>query len=300
MDTILEQLFIGLSLGSILLLIALGLTFTFGQMGVINMAHGELIMAGAYTPYVLQTGVWGLFAGAGGAAFVTALPVAFVVSGLLGLALERVLLRRMVGRPLDTLLVTFGVSLILQQAAKDIFGPRNVDVRTPSWLSGNWRVLDVTMPHSRLFIMALVAAVMCAVWVYLSKLPQGRRMRAVTQNRDLAAVSGLPTRRVDGATFFLGSGLAGIAGVGISLLGAVGFQIGLSYVIDAFLVVIVGGLGKLRGAVIAAVALGLINAFAEYGTSASIGKAILFACVVIFLQFRPSGIVTFRARGLTA
>jgi urea transport system permease protein len=298
-DTILEQVFIGLSLGSILLLVALGLTFTFGQMGVLNMAHGELIMAGAYTPYVLQTDV-ALFAGASGMAFLAALPLAFVIAGALGLAMERLLLRRMVGRPLDTLLVTFGISLILQQAAKDQFGARSVEVRTPSWLSGNWRALGVTMPHSRLFIMVLVAAVMAAVWVYLSKLPQGRRMRAVTQNRDLAAVSGLPTRRVDATTFFLGSGLAGIAGVGVSLLGSVGWQIGLTYIIDAFLVVIVGGLGKLRGAVIAAMALGLVNAFAEYGTSASIGKAILFACVVVFLQFRPSGIVTFRARGLTA
>jgi urea transport system permease protein len=298
-DTILEQLFIGLSLGSILLLVALGLTFTFGQMGVLNMAHGELIMAGAYTPYVLQTEV-ALFAGAGGAAFVTALPVAFVVAGAIGMALERLLLRRMVGRPLDTLLVTFGISLILQQAARDQFGARSVEVRRPSWLEGNWRLLDVTMPHSRLFIMALVAAVMCGVWVYLSRTPQGRRMRAVMQHRDLAAVSGLPTRRVDATTFFLGSGLAGIAGVGVSLLGSVGWQMGLGYVIDAFLVVIVGGLGKLRGAVIAAIGLGLVNAVAEYGTSASIGKAIVFACVVVFLQFRPSGIVTFRTRGLTA
>jgi urea transport system permease protein len=148
--------------------------------------------------------------------------------------------------------------------------------------------------------MALVTAVVAGVWVYLSKLPQGRRMRAVMQHRDLAAVSGLPTRRVDATTFFLGSGLAGIAGVAVALVGAVGSQIGTGYVIDAFLVVIVGGLGKLRGAVIAAFALGLLNAYSEYATSASIGKAIVFACVVVFLQFRPNGLVTFRTRGLTA
>ena len=299
METFLEQLFIGLSLGSILLLVALGLTFTFGQMGVINMAHGELIMAGAYTPYVLQTGI-GLFAGAAGTAFVVALPVAFAVAGLLGLLLERVLLRRMYGRPLDTLLVTFGVSLILQQAARDLFGAQNVEVRSPSWLRGNWTILDVTMPHSRLFIMALVAAVVAGVWAYLDRSSQGRRMRAVMSHRELASVSGLPTRRVDAVTFFLGSALAGVAGVAVTLIGATGPRTGANYIIDAFLVVIVGGLGKLRGAVIAAFALGLVNAFTEYWTSASIGKAILFGLVIVFLQFRPNGIVSFRSRGLTA
>jgi len=301
-ENLLEQLFNGVSLGSILLLVALGLTFTFGQMGVINMAHGEFIMAGAYTPYVLQTGTIGAFTGVAGAglAFVVALPLAFVVAGLMGVALERLLIRRMYGRPLDTLLVTFGVSLILQQAAKDAFGAPNVNVRAPSWLTGNWTVLGVTMPHSRLFIIALVAAVIAVMSLYLTRSPQGRRMRAVTQHRDLADVSGLPTHRVDATTFFLGSGLAGVAGVAVSLIGAIGSQIGTSYVIDAFLVVIVGGLGKLRGAVMAAFAIGMLNSFTENATSASIGKALVFFCVVVFLQFRPNGIVTFRTRGLTA
>jgi len=301
-ETFLEQLFNGVSIGSILLLVALGLTFTFGQMGVINMAHGEFIMAGAYTPYMLQTSSIGLFAGATGAgfAFVVALPLAFLLAGLMGVILERVLIRRMYGRPLDTLLVTFGVSLMLQQGAKDLFGAPNVNVRAPTWLTGNWTVLGVTMPHSRLFIMALVAAVIAAVSIALARLPQGRRMRAVTQHRDLADVSGIATRRVDAGTFFLGSGLAGIAGVAVALIGAIGSQIGTAYVIDAFLVVIVGGLGKLRGAVIAAFTIGIVNAFSEFGTSASLGKAIVFACVVVFLQFRPNGLVTFRTRGLTA
>ncbi len=299
MEHTLEQLFIGLSLGSILLLVALGLTFTFGQMGVINMAHGELIMAGAYTPYVLQTYIW-FFAGASSMAFVVSLPVAFLIAGLVGLVLERLLLRRMYGRPLDTLLVTFGVALILQQAAKDLFGAQNVEVKAPSWLRGRWTLFDVTMSHTRLFIMALVAVVVFGVWAYLNRSSQGRRMRAVMQHRELAAVSGLPTRRVDAATFFLGSGLAGIAGVAITLIGAIGSQVGTNYVIDAFLVVIVGGLGKLRGAAIAAFSLGIINSFAEYNTSASIGKALVFVCVIAFLQFRPNGLVTFRTRGLTA
>ncbi|HEY8546810.1 MAG TPA: urea ABC transporter permease subunit UrtB [Acidimicrobiales bacterium] len=297
MSVYLEQVFNGLSLGWILLLVALGLTFTFGQMRVINMAHGELIMAGAYTPYVLQTEV-GLFAGAKGAGFVVALPLAFVVAGGLGLVLERLLLSRMVDRPLDTLLVTFGISLMLQQAAKDWFGAPNVDVVTPTWLRGNWHLLGFAMPHRRLFIMALGLAVVVGVWAFMAKLPQGRRMRAVMQNRDLAAVSGLATRRVDGLTFFLGSGLAGVAGVAVSLIGSIGSQIGTDYVIDAFLVVIVGGLGTLRGAVVAAFLLGMTNAFSEYFTTASLGKAIVFILVVAFLQFRPNGLVSFRTRGL--
>jgi len=297
MSVYLEQVFNGLSLGWILLLVALGLTFTFGQMRVINMAHGELIMAGAYVPYVLQTEV-GLFAGSQGAGFVVALPLAFLVAGGLGLLIERLLLSRMVDRPLDTLLVTFGLSLMLQQAAKDRFGAPNVDVVSPTWLRGNWDLLGFTMPHRRLFIMALGLAVIVGVWAFMAKLPQGRRMRAVMQNRDLAAVSGLATRRVDGLTFFLGSGLAGVAGVAVSLIGSIGSQIGTDYVIDAFLVVIVGGLGTLRGAVIAAFLLGMTNAFSEYFTTASLGKAIVFVLVVAFLQFRPNGLVSFRTRGL--
>jgi urea transport system permease protein len=296
MDNYLEQLFIGLSLASILLLVGMGLTFTFGQMGVINMAHGELIMIGAYTPYVLQDDI----ALGDGVSVLLAIPLAFVVAGLAGVLMERLLIRRMYGRQLDTLLVTFGVSLILQQAARDAFGAANVGVRTPSGLRGNWDWFGFTMPHTRLFIMALVVVAVGAVSLFISRTPHGRRMRAVMQNRDLAAVSGLPTGRVDVLTFFIGSGLAGVAGVGVSLIGAVGSQTGANYIVDAFLVVIVGGLGKLRGAVIAAVALGVLNAYSEYWTSASMGKALVFGLVIVFLQFRPNGLVTFRGRGLTA
>jgi urea transport system permease protein len=292
-----EHIFNGLSLASILLLAALGLTFTFGQMGVINMAHGEFIMAGAYMPYVLQTG---LLAGSTTLAFGLSLPLAFLLGGVLGLVLERTLLSRMLDRPLDTLLVTVGVSLILQQFAKDRFGAANVDVVAPSFLSGNVEILGVVMPYTRLFIMALVVVVILLVQVFLSRTPQGRRMRAVTQNRDLAAVSGLRTRRTDGVTFFLGSGLAGVAGVAVSLIGSIGSQAGTAYVIDAFLVVIVGGLGRMKGTIIAALAIGLLASFSEFYTSASIGRAIVFLAVIVFLQFRPNGIVTFRTRGLTA
>jgi len=299
-ESLIEQIFNGVSLGSILLIVALGLSFTFGQMGVINMAHGELIMIGAYTPYFLQSESGWFDGGASSTAFVVALPLGFLAAGLVGVAMERTLLRRMVGRPLDTLLVTFGISLILQQAARDTFGAPNVDVVSPTWLTGRWELLGVVMPHRRLFIIALVMLAVAALSAFLATRPEGRRMRAVMQNRDLAEVSGLSTRRVDRTTFFLGSALAGLAGVAVSLVGSVGSQVGTGYIVDAFLVVIVGGLGKLRGAIVAALALGLLNAFSEFWTSASIGKAVVFVAVIAFLQFRPNGLVSFRTRGLVA
>jgi len=297
MQTVLSNFYIGITLASIFLLVGLGLTFTFGQMGVINMAHGEFIMAGAYVPYVLQTTI---FKGKDGVALVIALPVAFVVAGTMGAVLERLLIRRMLGRPLDTLLVTFGVSLVLQQAAKDLFSAANKDVITPTALRGKSDLLGVTLTHNRLFVLLVVAVTVLCVWLFMAKLPAGRRMRAVMQNRDLAAVSGLPTSRVDTTTFFLGSGLAGVAGVAVSLIGPIGTGTGGAYILSAFLVVIVGGLGKLRGVLIAAVLLGLVNSFVEHWTSPTLGRAAVFGFVILFLQFRPQGVVTFRSRGLTA
>lgn len=295
MEMFLGNLYIGLTLASIFLLISLGLTFTFGQMGVINLAHGEFIMAGAYVPFVLQTT---LFEGARGTAVLVALPVAFVVAGAMGVLLDRVVLRRMYGRPLDTLLATFGVSLILQQVARDLFSANNKNVETPSFLTGQTEVLGVSLSHTRLFIIAIVIITMVAVGTFMTRLAAGRRMRAVVQNRELAAVSGLPTARVDATTFFLGSGLAGVAGVAVSLIGPVGTGTGTAYVLSAFLVVIVGGLGGLRGVVIAAVMLGVLNAFVESWTSSTIGKAAVFAFVILFLQLRPNGVMTLRTRGL--
>jgi urea transport system permease protein len=292
----LEQTFIGLSIAAVLLMVALGLTFTFGQMGVINMAHGEFIMVGAYVPYVLQTDL-GM---SPGPSLVLSLVLAFVVVGTIGLILERTLLRRLVTRPLDTLLVTFGISLMMQQAARDIFGAPNVNVVAPSWLTGNTEIFGFTMPHTRLFIIALVAALVGGLSVFFARHAEGRRMRAVTQNRDLAAVSGLSTRRIDSTTFFLGSGLAGIAGVAVSLIGPIGSAVGTDYIVDAFLVVIVGGLGRMRGTIIASVALGLLSSFSEFWSSASLGKAVVFTAVIVFLQFRPNGLVSFRTRGLVA
>jgi len=295
MEEILRELFVGLSIASILLLVALGLTFTFGQMNVINMAHGEFIMAGAYTTYVLQTA---LGTGLITLSFGLALPAAFVIAGAMGLILEFVLIRRMYGRPLDTLLVTWGVSLMLQQLARDIFGAPNVSVEGPSFLDGGITVAGVDMSYSRLFVIGVVTLVVVAIAIYLQRTHAGRRMRAVMQNRPLAAVSGVRTPRVDRTTFFIGSGLAGIAGVGITLLGPIGPTLGLAYIIDAFLVVIVGGLGQLRGAIFAALALGMANSFIEYNTNTSIAKAGVFLLIVLFLQARPQGMVVQQRRGL--
>jgi urea transport system permease protein len=290
----LNQLPIGISIGAVLLLAALGLTFTFGQMGVINMAHGEFIMAGAYTAFLLE----GISGAVGGQSLLVALLVGFLVAGMMGLALEWLLIRRFYGRPLDTLLLTWGVSLILQQVARDIFGAPNVQVTAPGWLDGSVAVGGVLLPYDRLFIMALAAACVVSVWFYLSRMPQGRRMRAVMQNRELAAFSGIPTARVDRFTFFLGSGLAGVAGVALTLIGPVGPTLGSAYLVDAFLVVVAGGLGQLRGAVVVAVLLGLLNGFVEFWTDASLAKVVVFVVIVGFLQARPQGMFVLRGRSL--
>ncbi|MEV0995695.1 urea ABC transporter permease subunit UrtB [Nonomuraea sp. NPDC050202] len=282
MSAFVNQLPIGLSIGAVLLLIALGLTFTFGQMGVINMAHGEFIMAGAYTAFLLQD-------------LVPALPVAFLVAGVMGLILERAAIRHFYGRPLDTLLLTWGVSLVLQQLARDLFGAPNVQVPAPSWLSGGVGIL----PYNRLFIMGLAVAGVVAVWMYLTRTGLGRRTQAVVQNRQLAATSGIDTGRVDMLTFFIGSGLAGVAGVALTLIGPVGPALGTYYIVDAFLVVVAGGLGQLRGAVLAAIGLGLLNSYAEFWSDASLAKVIVFAVVIAFLQVRPQGMFVLRSRVLT-
>lgn len=293
MDALVSQLFAGLSLGSVLLLAALGLALTFGQMGVINMAHGEFMMAGAYTAFVVQ----GVIADAG-VSLLVSLVIGFLVGGLLGLLLEVTLISRMYKRPLDTLLVTFGVALVLQQLARDVFGAPNVDVRAPAFLSGAVQILGVGIPKTRLFILALALLCVLALSLLLKLSPLGRRIRATVQNRDLAETSGISTRATDRLTFFVGSGVAGIAGVALTLLGSVGPTLGTNYIVDAFLVVVVGGIGQLKGAVIAAFALGLLQAGFEYSTTASIAKVLLFVVIVAFLQVRPQGLVSVRTRSL--
>ncbi|MGH3800536.1 MAG: urea ABC transporter permease subunit UrtB [Pseudonocardiaceae bacterium] len=293
MEALLSQLFAGLSLGSVLLLAALGLSLTFGQMGVINMAHGEFMMAGAYTAFVVQ----GVVADAG-VSLLLAIPLGFLIGGLMGVILEATLIRRMYHRPLDTLLVTWGVALILQQAARDIFGAPNVDVRAPSWLSGSVDISVIQVPVARVFILVLAVSTVVGLAVLLKATPLGRRIRGVVQNRDLAETVGISTRGTDRLTFFIGSGLAGIAGVAVTLLGSTGPTLGTNYIVDAFLVVVAGGIGQLKGAVLAAFGLGLLQATLEYSTTASIAKVMVFVVIVVFLQIRPQGIFSVRTRSL--
>ncbi|MEU9266008.1 urea ABC transporter permease subunit UrtB [Streptomyces sp. NPDC048251] len=294
MTVILNQSFTGISIGAVLLLIALGLTLTFGQMGVINMAHGEFIMTGAYTTYVLQKSISGA-----GVSLLVALPVAFLVAGAMGALLEWLLIRRLYTRPLDTLLVTWGVSLMLQQLARDVFGAPNVQTHAPDLLTGNIPMGGgVTFASSRLFILGLALLSVLALTIVLRLTPLGRRIRAVVQNRDLAEVSGIATGRVDRVTFFIGSGLAGVAGVALTLVGPIGPTMGTNYIVDAFLVVVVGGIGQLKGSVITAFALGVLQSVLEYSTTVSVAKVIVLVAIVAFLQWRPQGLYTLRTRSL--
>ncbi|MEV0173698.1 urea ABC transporter permease subunit UrtB [Streptomyces sp. NPDC050803] len=297
MTVILGQTFTGISIGAVLLLIALGLSLTFGQMNVINMAHGEFIMAGAYTTYVLQKSISGA-----GISLLVALPVAFLVSGALGALLEWLLIRRLYLRPLDTLLVTWGVSLMLQQLARDIFGAPNVQTRAPDLLTGHITVIGgddpLTFANSRLFILGLAIAAVVALSLTLRLTPLGRRIRAVVQNRDLAEVSGISTQRVDRTAFFIGSGLAGVAGVALTLVGPIGPTMGTNVIIDAFLVIVVGGIGQLKGSVIVAFVLGVLQSVLEYSTTVSVAKVLVLVAIVAFLQWRPQGLYTLRTRSL--
>ena len=297
MTVILGQTFTGISIGAVLLLIALGLSLTFGQMNVINMAHGEFIMAGAYTTYVLQKSIT-----SAGLSLLVALPVAFLVSGALGALLEWLLIRRLYLRPLDTLLVTWGVSLMLQQLARDIFGAPNVQTRAPEVLTGHITVLGgddpLTFANSRLFILGLAIAAVLALSLTLRLTPLGRRIRAVVQNRDLAEVSGISTSRVDRTAFFIGSGLAGVAGVALTLVGPIGPTMGTNVIIDAFLVIVVGGIGQLKGSVIVAFVLGVLQSVLEYSTTVSVAKVLVLVAIVAFLQWRPQGLYTMRTRSL--
>lgn len=384
MSALLEGLFNGISIGSVLLLAALGLAIVFGLMGVINLAHGELMMLGAYTTFVVQN----IFKGFGSPFFDTyvlfALPIAFLVSGLAGLLLERGVIRFLYGRPLETLLATWGVSLILQQFVRSVngllvislivfcllffgamkvlsrrldwerirslaigitlplslaiagllgyllsfnsvlarpwFSARNVDVTAPVWLRGGLPLLGFQMPYTRIFIIILTALCLLGTYWFLNKSSWGLRIRAVTQNRQMSACLGIPTNQVDALTFALGSGLAGVAGCAISFLGSVGPNVGQNYIVDTFMVVVVGGVGNLLGTIIAAMAIGVANYLIGSGTFAlmsgsvaalkpltdfftffsttSMAKVMIFALIIAFLQFKPAGI--FPPKGRTA
>lgn len=292
-------LFNGLSLGSILLLIALGLAITFGLMGVINMAHGELIMIGAYATYVMQS----VFASVLPEKyfdfyFLLSIPAAFLIAALIGIIIETSLIQFLYNRPLDSLLATWGVGLILQQLARSIFGAPNVGVKAPDFLNGGLHLGELVLPYTRIFIIALVAVCLLSIYLYFYKTTNGRRIRAVMQNRQMAECLGVPTRKVDLITFAIGSGFAGIAGCALTLLGPIGPTIGTNYIIDAFMVVVVGGVGALVGAVAGAMGIGFLNTFFEYLTSASLGKVLIFMVIIAFLQWKPSGLVRSGSRAL--
>jgi urea transport system permease protein len=295
-----SDIFNALSLGSVLLLIALGLAITFGLMRVINMAHGEFIMTGAYVTYVTQN-LFKQFVPEKyfGAYFLVAIPFAFLVTAAMGWLLEVLVIRKLYGRTLDTLLATWGVSLILQQLARSIFGAANVNVLAPSWLDGQWQFgTDVSLPYNRLFIIGLAAVCLASMWVYLYASNPGRNIQAVMQNRDMAACIGIPTRKVDSRAFALGSGFAGVAGCAVALLGSIGSATGTYYIVQAFMVVVLGGVGQLSGAVAGAAGIGLLNTLWEVRYSSSVAIALTIACIIAFLQWKPGGIAPTKTRSL--
>lgn len=294
MDLYINQAFSGLGYGSILLLAALGLALTFGQMGVINMAHGEFIVAGAYTGHVVLT-----ITHAQGLAFVLALPIAFVIAGLVGLVLEVTVISRLYARPLDSLLITFGVSLILQQVFRDLFTPQLVATPRPSWLSGHWSFGGVAIKQNEFGIFVLTLVLVALLALVLRATSLGRHIRATVQNRDLAESLGIDTRRTDRLTFFFGSGLAGIAGVCLSLIAGTQPTTGQGYIVYAFVVVVLGGVGSIWGTVIAAYAFGMTQKLLglEFSNDAT-ATVIVFIAIVLFLQLRPQGIFAVRTRSL--
>ncbi|WP_040491114.1 urea ABC transporter permease subunit UrtB [Ilumatobacter nonamiensis] len=293
MDLLTTPFLTGTANGAILLMAALGLTLTFGQMGVINMANGEFLMVGAYMAYLTQQVL-----GTSGLSILIALPVAFIIAGLLGLLLEVTVIQWMYERPLDTLLATVGVALVLQQLAQDIFGAQGDPVTAPSWLGGRLSVFGYEWPHRQLFTIVLALTALGALSALLKYSSFGRQIRATVQNRQLAETLGVSTRNVDRLTFFLGSGLAGLGGVAIALISGTNPTLGTAYIIPAFLVVVVGGVGQLKGTVIAAWVVGVATAFLTDRTSGSTAQVIIFALVVIFLVIRPQGLFTVRTRSL--
>ncbi len=291
------QVFSGASLGSILLLAALGLAITYGLMGVINMAHGELIMIGAYTTYMVQNLFRAHAPGAFNWYLLAAVPMAFIVSALVGMVLERVVIRFLYGRPLETLLATWGISLMLIQGVRTLFGAQNVQVENPVWMSGGVELLsNVVLPYSRIVIIGFSGVVLLLVWLALTRTRLGLFVRGVTQNRAIASCMGVHTARVDTWCFGLGSGIAGLAGCALSQIGNVGPDLGQSYIVDSFMVVVLGGVGQLAGTVYAALGLGVVNKFLEGWAGAVIAKIIVLVFIIIFIQKRPQGLFALKGR----
>ena len=295
-----QNVWYGVSLGSVLFLAAIGLAITFGVMGVINMAHGEMVMLGAYTTFAVQETIRVSAPGLFDVSLLVALPLAFLVAGLVGLAMERGIIRFLYGRPLETLLATWGVSLILQQAVRTIFGPNNREVGNPSWMSGSIEVGQIDVTLNRLWIVLFSLAVFAALLFILKRTSLGLRMRAVTQNRRMAASVGIRTPWVDAMTFALGSGIAGVAGVALSQIGNVSPNLGQSYIIDSFLVVVFGGVGNLWGTLVGAMSLGIVNKLLEPYAGAVLGKVVVLVLVILFIQRRPRGLFALRGRAVEA
>ncbi|ENX39969.1 urea ABC transporter permease subunit UrtB [Acinetobacter courvalinii] len=291
------HIFSGLSTASILLLAALGLAITYGLLGVINMAHGELIMIGAYTTYVIQSFFKTHFAGLVDWYLLAAIPAAFLVSALIGMLIERTVIRPLYGRQLETLLATFGVSLILMQLVRMVFGAQNVEVSNVAWLSGGIALTpSLMLPYNRMAIIGFTVAVLLLLVFLLNKTRFGLFVRAVTQNRQMARAVGIRSARIDMLAFGLGSGLAGLAGCALAQVGNVGPDLGQNYIIDAFLVVVVGGVGQVWGAVLAALGLGISGTVLEIGLGAVLAKIILLVLVILFIQKRPQGLFAIKGR----
>ncbi|WP_075822835.1 urea ABC transporter permease subunit UrtB, partial [Roseomonas sp. TAS13] len=286
----------GLSLGSVLLLAAAGLAITFGVMGVINMAHGELVMLGAYTTFLVQDAIRAHAPGLFGASLFIAVPLAFLVTGAVGVAIERGLIRFLYGRPLETLLATFGLSLVLQQAVRSVFGPTNREVGTPAWMSGAFELGGLTITMNRLVIILFAFLVIAALMAAFRYTSLGLRMRAVTQNRRMAAAMGIRTPWIDALTFGLGSGVAGMAGVALSQIDNVSPNLGQGYIIDSFMVVVFGGVGNLWGTVISALTLGVANKFLEPLAGAVLGKIVVLLALILFIQRKPRGLFPVKGR----
>ncbi|MEH2613415.1 urea transport system permease protein [Bradyrhizobium sp. AZCC 1693] len=300
MWSMVQNAWYGLSLGSVLLLAAIGLAITFGVMGVINMAHGEMVMIGAYTTFVVQEVIRTRYPGLFDYSLLIAVPLAFLVAGAIGVLIERGIIRFLYGRPLETLLATWGLSLVLQQAVRTMFGPTNREVGNPSWMSGAFELGQITITYNRLWILCFTLAVFVILLAMLRYTALGLEMRAVTQNRRMAASMGIATSRVDALTFGLGSGIAGIAGVALSQIDNVSPNLGQSYIIDSFMVVVFGGVGNLWGTLVGAFTLGIANKFLEPVAGAVLGKIAILVLIILFIQKRPRGLFALKGRAVEA
>ncbi|MEJ1117685.1 urea ABC transporter permease subunit UrtB [Phyllobacterium sp. CCNWLW109] len=295
-----QNVWYGLSLGSVLLLAAIGLAITFGVMGIINMAHGEMVMLGAYTTFMVQEIIRSSYPHLFDWSLIIALPVAFAITGVIGLIIERGIIRFLYGRPLETLLATWGVSLILQQGVRSIFGPSNREVGNPSWMSGGFELGGMTLTYNRMWIVVFAAGVFLTLLFVLKRSRFGLQMRAVTQNRRMASSMGIKTPWVDAFTFALGSGIAGIAGVALSQIDNVSPNLGQSYIIDSFMVVVFGGVGNLWGTLVGALSLGVVNKLLEPYTGAVLGKILILVLIILFIQRRPRGLFALKGRAVEA